>query len=114
MRDVESMLAEAIDSGPQFDPWKLRCWRELRGLTQLELAKALGWSESGNETISRIESWKLNVGQRRHESLARVLRCKLTDLSSVPSQLAKSRARYDEWCAAGSPPLRAWLARAKA
>lgn len=110
MNRAERLLAKTAAADlPQLDPWKLRCWRELRNLSQHDLADALGWGRNGNQIVCRIENWVIPVGARRLAAFADALRCRESDLTSQAAELRASRARFDAWCAAKRPELRTWV-----
>jgi transcriptional regulator with XRE-family HTH domain len=62
-------------------PIYLREWREARGLTQLEMAVAIG---IGKSSISRIESGANSYSRAVLEGYAVELRCLPSDLISHP------------------------------
>ena len=110
MVDFERALAERVDGAERFDPWKARCARELRGLSQAETAANAGMGVRGNETLSRAEGWhpQVNFGPKRVAALARALAVRPADLLSNPSERARSRERYAKWVADGRPDLTEW------
>ena len=108
------LLRRRVVDNPRLDPWKVRIAREARGLTQAQLADALGYADGGAATISRIESYLMTAGPKRAAALARALQVNERLLLSVEETWVANRATYYEWVAAGRPDLRQWIAARKA
>tara|TARA_R110000868_G_scaffold169231_4_gene404184 strand:- start:500 stop:844 length:345 start_codon:yes stop_codon:yes gene_type:complete len=108
-RDPIKLLAAQEDTRPRVDAWKVRCWRELRNLSQHDLAAKIGYGKHGDETVCRIETYALNAGEHRAQRLAKALRVSLNDLQSLPVEWELNRAAFAAWTAAGRPDLRTWL-----
>lgn len=109
MSSPESLLVSSPDPRRRFDPWKLRCWREVRCLSQRELAEVVGWGRNGNETVSRIESLAIEVGPARLARLAKGLEVEPDELLSEPEELGRNFVTSRAWVEAGRPDLRTWL-----
>lgn len=55
----------------------LRSMRIIRGMTQIELAKAAGLSQ---QLMSKLENGSIRIGTERAQELATILECKAADL----------------------------------
>ena len=108
--ELERELVAAGDARPRPDPWKLRCARALRELTQAGLGARCGWSGGSNEAISRMEGYALPIGTLRLGKLAKALRLTPAALQSHGDEWHANEERYASWRSDGCPPLRAWLA----
>lgn len=108
--DPAADLAASQPQRPRFDPWKLRCIREHRELTQGELGRAIGLSATcAPVAICRAEIYKQEPYPKRLQLLAHALLCTPADLCSTPDELAANRATFDRWTAEGRLNLRWWL-----
>jgi transcriptional regulator with XRE-family HTH domain len=74
-------MAKRFKSGAPAQPHFLRYWREHRGLSQDQVADAIGISKA---SVSRVENGITPYTQDVLESYARVLECTVADLVSRP------------------------------
>lgn len=109
MADPMQLLTNLDDPRLRVDPWKVRCWRELRGLTQKQLGDAAGYGTRGDETICRVEGYALTVGAVRCAKLAKALRVHAAELQSKAVDFKTNQELFEEWNDAGRPDLRGWL-----
>ena len=114
--DLLTSLADApLPQGdPRLNPWRLRLARELRGLTQAQLAAQAGY-KGGATRLCRIERWTDEDAGIRHGRpvafrWAKALRLTADDLCSDDATTAADRAQHDAWRASGLP-LREWAQR---
>ena len=82
--DPVQALRDRIDSAPRPDPWKVRCARVLRYMTQEQLGIACGWSSVQKEIVNRIEAYAEPIGKLRIAKLAAALNVTPDDLLSSP------------------------------
>jgi transcriptional regulator with XRE-family HTH domain len=74
-------MAKRYKSGAPARPHFLRHWREHRGLSQDQVAGAIGISKA---SVSRVENGITPYTQDVVEAYARLLRCTVADLVSRP------------------------------
>ena len=106
--------APAPVGDPRLNPWRLRLARELRGLTQAQLAAQAGY-KGGATRLCRIERYAdEDAGIKHGRPVAfrwsKALRLTADDLCSDDATIAADRAQHDAWRASGLP-LREWAQR---
>ena len=107
--DPVQALRDRIDTAPRPDPWKVRCARALRYMTQEQLGIACGWSSVQKEIVNRIEAYAEPIGKLRIAKLAAALNVTPDDLLSSPVEWRANREQFDVWAAEGRPDLAAWV-----
>ncbi len=95
----------------RLDPWKLRLARELRGLTQVQLAELAGY-KGGATRLCRIERYTDEDAGVQHGKpvafrWAKALRLTADDLCSDDVTIVANRAKHDAW-RASDLSLREW------
>lgn len=102
MNPIYELRSAVRDAALVGDPWKLRCARELRDLSQTDLAVIAGWSPTaGKHAITRIERWHRKFSRARAEALAIAMAMPRDALLSSPAELEASRAQADRYFAHG-------------
>ena len=76
-RGFVSLMAKRKNPKREFNPTKIRQWREFRDMTQAELGEKVGLSEGH---ISMLENGKRGYTQPTLEAIAKVLGCMVSDL----------------------------------
>ena len=114
--DLLASLADAPPpvGDPRLNPWRLRLARELRGLTQAQLASQAGY-KGGATRLCRIERWTDEDAGIKHGRpvafrWAKALRLAADDLCSDDETIAADRAQHDAW-RASDLSLREWAQR---
>ena len=103
MKAYEELSGDTPVRRKVFDRYKLRAYRQARGVTQLQLALACNWSErSGPGRVRQLESgrYKHKLTRAMLEKLARALsrwgdRVRTKDLLTWSDQLDESREIYE-------------------
>lgn len=90
-------------------PWLIRCWREVRGLSQRDCTRLCGWGEN-DTTLSRIENYKWPVTEHRLYALAKALKVKPLELCTLTDFDAEQNAdQFAQWVKAKRPPIGDWM-----
>lgn len=108
LRNTDPADAPDLPPTPVADPWLIRCWREVRGLSQNELSKKMGWSVVAKD-VNRIEGYALPIAEKRIHMLAVALEVLPEELMSLPEDKAGNAERYVKWVFDGRPDLTEWL-----
>lgn len=108
---VDLATTPAPQGAARLDPWKLRLARELRGLTQVQLAELAGY-KGGATRLCRIERYTDEDASVQHGKpvafrWAKALRLTADDLCSDDVTIVANRAKHDAW-RASDLSLREW------
>jgi len=108
LRNEIPVDTDDLPPAPVADPWLIRCWREVRGYTQAEMAKLMGWSVVAKD-VNRIEGYALHIADKRVQMLASALDVTPEEIMSLPEDKAANAERYVQWVSDGRPDLTKWL-----
>lgn len=99
MNPIDELRQRAAQTANVPDPWKLRCLRELRSLTQAQVAEQVGYAPShGRATINRIERGTIPFGRDVARRIEQALDCAPGSLLSTPAEALqnhKASKRFD-------------------
>lgn len=90
------------------DPWLIRCWREVKGLSQGDVNEAMGCPRVYSH-LSRIENYAQECGEERLALLAVAIGVPVNELCSTPEDRMRFAGVFLQWCKDGRPELQRWL-----
>ena len=111
--NAEEALIEAEAARLRFDPWKLRLWREAKGMTCQNVADACGLSGRAALEVSRWETYRTPVGRNVLGRIAHAMGIPESSFLSNRAEWDANLAKYERWVKDKRPKLAAWLERNK-
>jgi len=111
--NAEEALIESEAARLRFDPWKMRCWRESKGMTCQNVADACGMIGRSALEVSRWETYRTAVGRNVLGRIADAMGIPAESMLSDRAEWDRNLLKYERWVLDKRPRLAAWLERNK-